>query len=120
MQSHLELAGPAVVPDMMYGTLDIFNPHNAKLLAATAAGMPCLLLNFVVRSFHLGPHHSCHQFLMASASCCRSILNAMLSQAGPGHAVLCCAVLCCAVLCCAVLCCAVLCCAVLCCAMLFP
>ncbi|KAA6429327.1 MAG: Ubiquitin carboxyl-terminal hydrolase 24 [Trebouxia sp. A1-2] len=37
-RSHLELAGPAVVPDMMYATLDIFNPHNAKLLAATAAG----------------------------------------------------------------------------------
>ena len=63
MQSHLELAGPAVVPDMMYGTLDIFNPHNAKLLAATAAGMPCLLLNPVFLSFHLGPHHPCHQFL---------------------------------------------------------
>jgi len=63
MQSHLGLAGPAVVPDMMYGTLDIFNPHNAKLLAATAAGMPCLLLNPVFRSFHLGPHHPCHQFL---------------------------------------------------------
>jgi len=56
MQSHLELAGPAVVPDMMYGTLDIFNPHNAKLLAATAAGMPCLLLNHVSCSFHLPLH----------------------------------------------------------------
>lgn len=44
VQSHLELAGQAVVPDMMYKTLDIFNPHNAKLLAATAAGMLSLYL----------------------------------------------------------------------------
>lgn len=34
----LELAGQPVMPDMMYKTLDIFNPHNAKLIAATAAG----------------------------------------------------------------------------------
>ena len=56
MQSHLQLAGPAVVPDMMYGTLDIFNPHNAKLLAASAAGMPRLLLTPVSCSFHLRLH----------------------------------------------------------------
>lgn len=33
-----ELGGQALVPDMMYGTLDIFNPHNAKLTSAAAAG----------------------------------------------------------------------------------
>lgn len=51
LQSHLELAGQAVVPDMMYKTLDIFNPHNAKLLAATAAGMLPLYLSC------FRPHH---------------------------------------------------------------
>lgn len=39
VQLQLELAGQPVMPDMMYKTLDIFNPHNAKLIAATAAGM---------------------------------------------------------------------------------
>ena len=38
LQSQLELGGQAVVPDMMYRTLDIFNPLNAKLIRATAAG----------------------------------------------------------------------------------
>lgn len=36
--SGLQLGGPALVPDMMYRILDIFNPSNARLLAATAAG----------------------------------------------------------------------------------
>lgn len=35
-----ELGGQALVPDMMYSTLDIFNPHNAKLTSAAAAGQP--------------------------------------------------------------------------------
>lgn len=38
--SGLQLGGPALVPDMMYRILDIFNPSNARLLAATAAGAP--------------------------------------------------------------------------------
>ena len=109
MQSHLELAGPAVVPDMMYGTLDIFNPHNAKLLAATAAGTPCLLLNL---SF---AHSIWVRIILAISAYGECILlpinfecYAIPGQTGPCYAVLCCAVLCCAVLCCAVLCCAVL------------
>ena len=40
----LQLGGPALVPDMMYRILDIFNPSNARLLAASAAGAtPCVL-----------------------------------------------------------------------------
>ena len=38
--SGLQLGGPALVPDMMYHILDIFNPSNARLLVATAAGAP--------------------------------------------------------------------------------
>lgn len=51
-RSHLELAGPAVVPDMMYGTLDIFNPHNAKLLAASAAGQELTMAQRINRGVH--------------------------------------------------------------------
>ena len=39
-----ELGGQALVPDMMYSTLDIFNPHNAKLTSAAAAGQPAASL----------------------------------------------------------------------------
>ena len=38
MQPQQELGGQALVPDMMYNILDIFNPHNAKLTSAAAAG----------------------------------------------------------------------------------
>ena len=38
VQPQQELGGQALVPDMMYNILDIFNPHNAKLTSAAAAG----------------------------------------------------------------------------------
>lgn len=45
--SGLQLGGPALVPDMMYRILDIFNPSNARLLAATAAGAAPLLYSLM-------------------------------------------------------------------------
>lgn len=50
------MGGPALVPDMMYRILDIFNPANARLLAAAAAGAthcvsphaPCCLSTLAV------------------------------------------------------------------------
>ncbi len=117
MQSHLELAGPAVVPDMMYATLDIFNPHNAKLLAATAAGMPCLLLNPVSCLFHLLFHLPRHLFPWLV--CLTADKLWMLCHARPCYAMLCCAMLCYPILCYAMLCYAMLCYAMLCYAMLY-
>lgn len=101
MQSHLELAGPAVVPDMMYATLDIFNPHNAKLLAATAAGMPCLLLNPVSCLFHLLFHLPRHLFPWLV--CLTADKLWMLYHAMPCQAVLCHAMVCYPMLCYAML-----------------
>ena len=58
-----ELGGQSLVPDMMYGTLDIFNPHNAKLTSAAAAGG--LTMHFDVHCCSRSMHHERNGFVTA-------------------------------------------------------